>query len=191
MGVGESLLRELETVRGNLIGNLSGLDERAARLPRTPTGTNLAGLVKHCCFIEHGYLVACVGRDAVPGVAEPDFDADPNADLYLAAGESVAGVLELYARVGEAVRASVEALPLDAPGRVPWWGDRGETTLGHLLVHTLGDLAQHAGQADILREQADGTVGLRSPGDNIGEPADGWEAHVARLTTLAEQAGRA
>ncbi|WGT48517.1 DinB family protein [Tessaracoccus lacteus] len=188
MGVGESLLRELEVVRGNLIGKLAGLDERAARLPRTPTGTNLAGLVKHCCFIEHGYLVTCVGRDAVRGIVEPDFDADPNADLYLAADETVAWVLELYERVGEAVRASVAALPLDAPGHVPWWGDRGATTLGHLLVHTLGDLAQHAGQADILRELADGTVGLRSPGDNIGEPADGWEAHVSRLTALAERA---
>ena len=29
MGVGESLLRELEVVRGNLIGKLAGLDERA------------------------------------------------------------------------------------------------------------------------------------------------------------------
>lgn len=95
-------------------------------------------------------------------------------------------MLERYAQVGEAVRTSVTQLPADAPATVPWWGDKGATTLGRLLIHTFGDVAQHAGQADILREQIDGVVGLRSPGDNMGVPAAGWDDHVAKLTALAD-----
>lgn len=181
-------LRYLEGVRAQLLGKLDGLDERSAGWPRTPTGTNLAGLVKHCCFVEHGYLVLCVGREPVAGVIEPDFDADPNADLYLTADENVAWLRDLYGRVGKAVRESVTELGPDAPAQVPWWGDEGATTLGRLLVHTFGDVTQHCGHADILRELTDGSVGLRSPGDNVGIPADGFQAHVARLQAIAAQA---
>jgi hypothetical protein len=30
---------------------LDGLSERDPRMPRTPTGTNLAGIVKHCANV--------------------------------------------------------------------------------------------------------------------------------------------
>lgn len=52
-------------------------------------------------------------------------------------------------------------------------------------MHTLADLAQHTGQADILREQVDGSVGWREPGDNVPDGYD-WPGYVARLTRLAE-----
>ena len=57
MEIKESLIRYLAGVRTALIGKAEGLSERDARSPRTATGTNLAGLVKHCAMIEHGYLV--------------------------------------------------------------------------------------------------------------------------------------
>lgn len=54
-----------------------------------------------------------------------------------------------------------------------------------ILVHNVNDLAQHNGQADILREEVDGSVGWRQPGDNIPDGYD-WPEYVARLTGLAE-----
>lgn len=80
---------------------------------------------------------------------------------------------------------TVELLDLDAVGRVPHWGDE-PVTLHWILLHILSDLTQHAGQADILREQVDGEVGLRQPGDNLPDGYD-WPAYVAKLTTLAER----
>src|SRR5262249_33520757 len=38
----------LRSSRDDLIWKLDGLGERDARLPRTPTGNNLLGIVKHC-----------------------------------------------------------------------------------------------------------------------------------------------
>lgn len=42
----------LRRQRAALLQKLEGLNERDARLPRTPTGTNLLGLVKHAAVIE-------------------------------------------------------------------------------------------------------------------------------------------
>lgn len=54
-----------------------------------------------------------------------------------------------------------EALVFDATGLVPWWPeDRREPTLHAVAVHVLADLHRHAGDADILREQIDGGVGM-------------------------------
>jgi hypothetical protein len=57
-------------------------------------------------------------------------------------------------------------------------------TLQQILVHVVSDLARHAGHADILREQVDGAVGLRRPGDNI--PDVDWPSYVDKLTALAD-----
>jgi hypothetical protein len=48
---------------------------------------------------------------------------------------------------------------------------------------------RHAGQADILREQVDGAVGLRRGADNL-PPADEtwWRDYRARLEEAARQA---
>ena len=57
----------LQDARDALLWKLDGLDERALRLPRTPTGTNLLGLVKHAAGVEIGYFGECFGRD-FPGL---------------------------------------------------------------------------------------------------------------------------
>lgn len=46
----------------------------------------------------------------------------------------------------------MDALDLDAPGRVLWWGG-AEVTPHQILVHVLAETNRHAGHADILREQ--------------------------------------
>lgn len=186
MDISADLARRLHEAREALLWKLDGLGERDLRLPRTPTGTNLLGLVKHCAIIEHGYFGTSLGRD--PGFAVPDYDydADPNADLYATPDEPSASVIDLYRRVGAYVDATLAELPLDAPARVPWWGDAGETTLGRLLVHVFGDVSRHAGQADIIRESIDGAAGHAEDRPFVNPPVDGWDAHVRRLTAIAD-----
>lgn len=48
------LHEQLKAQRAALFGKLDGLSERAARMPRTPTGTNLLGLLKHAAAAELG-----------------------------------------------------------------------------------------------------------------------------------------
>jgi hypothetical protein len=52
---------------------------------------------------------------------------------------------------------TIAALDLDAPGHVPHWAEgHQDTTLGVLLIRMLAETSQHAGHADIVREQLDG-----------------------------------
>ena len=188
MDTKEALVRYLTEERTALLSKLDGLSERDARLPRTPTGTNLVGIVKHCMNIEYLYFGPTFGRtidDPTGLVPEDIYETDPQADWYATADETVAGILDTYRRVQAFCEETFAELPLDAPGRVPWWGaDRGGVTLGRILVHVLVDIARHAGHADILREEVDGAVGYRSAGDNI--PELDFPAYVAKLTALAD-----
>jgi len=177
----------LRTQRTALASKLEGLDEYDARRPLTPTGTNLLGIVKHVASIQLGYLGDCFGRPS--GIPLPwfDDDAQDDDDLWVPASESRADVLDLLRRSSEHADATVEALPLDAVGEVPWWSqDRRHPSLHAVLVHLLVDVARHTGQADVLREGIDGAVGYAPGNDNMSaRDAAGWAGHHARVEAAA------
>lgn len=186
----DALLRYLRAAREAVLWKTEGLSERDLRLPRTPTGTSLIGIVKHCLNIEAGYFGPTFGRtppmaaELIPFAA---YETDPQVDWYATEEETAAGLVDLYRRVGEYVDATVEELPLDTLGRVPWWPpDRAEVTLHRIVVHVIEDVSRHAGQADVLREQLDGAIGLNPANSNLPDGYD-WPAYVARLTSLAER----
>jgi hypothetical protein len=179
----------LQMNREALLWKLEGVSERDLRMPRTPTGLNLLGIVKHMANVELGYFGDTFER-AWPTpeerVSEEAFGADLQADWYSTPDESAAGLVDLYRRVWAFADATIAELPLNAKGRVPWWpADRQEATLGRIVVHVLTDLARHAGQADILREGIDGAAGLRADSSNL--PEQDWAAYVGRLTEIADR----
>jgi hypothetical protein len=183
-----TLKQYLTDRREALISKVEGLSEREARMPRTPTGTNLLGIIKHVTNVEAGYLGLTFDRPfPEPGllVSENDFDADPQIDWYATEDETVAGVVGLYRRVIAHGNETIDTLDLDSIGHVRHWGNE-EVTLHQIMVHLLVDLAGHGGQADILREMVDGSVGWRRPGDNVPDAYD-WPAYVAKLTAIAER----
>lgn len=45
----------------------------------------------------------------------------PQADWYATENETLDGLVDLYRRVWAFVDETIDSLPLDAPGRVPWW----------------------------------------------------------------------
>lgn len=82
-----ALHRQLKFQREALLWKVEGLGERDLRLPRTHTGTNLLGLVKHCLGVEHEYFVTCFGRSSGLTLPEVDYELDPNSDLYATEAE--------------------------------------------------------------------------------------------------------
>ena len=185
----ETLLRYLRTQRTSLLSKLDGLGEYDIRRPMTGTGTNLLGLVKHVASVEVGYLGEVFGRPAeveLPWFAD---DAEPNADLWAAADETRESIVALHHLSAAHAEATVEALPLDAIGDVPWWGDKHRVTLHQILVHMCVETARHAGHADIVRELIDGSVGSRRGDPNIPELGpEGWSAYRAQLEEIARAA---
>jgi uncharacterized damage-inducible protein DinB len=154
------------------------------------TGTNLLGLVKHVASVEAGYLGATFGRPFAEPLPWFDDGAEPNADMWATASESREQIVGLYRRVWAHSDATIETLPLDAVGHVPWWPeDRSEVTLHRILVHMIAETDRHAGHADILRELIDGAAGLRDGNDNLAPGDDAWWAEYrARLEGAARKA---
>ncbi|MEV4702419.1 DinB family protein [Actinoplanes sp. NPDC049316] len=178
----------LRATRDDLIWKVDGLSERAARLPRTSTGNNLLGVLKHCLNVEAGYFGPTFGREfPTPEELVPleAFDEDPQADWYASEHETKDGLIDLYRRVGVFADQTIEQLPLDAPGRVPWWPE-GRVTLHRIVIHVTCDLARHAGHADIMREQHDAAIGLRRENTNVPDGYD-WPGYVTKLTEIADR----
>ncbi len=189
------LLRYLQDARDALVWKLDGLSEYDVRRPLTPTGTNLLGLVKHVAAVELGYFGDTFGRPFFDKEPPPPRwyteDTEPNADMWATADESREEIVGLYRRAWEHSNATIEALPLDATGHVPWWPEeRREVTLHHILVRVISDSQRHAGHADIVRELIDGSVGY-GEGKSDLPPVDEawWESHRRRLERVAREAG--
>lgn len=180
----ETLRRYLASGFRALRWKLDGLPECDLRRPLVPTGTNLLGIVKHVAAVSSEYFGVVFERpSAVPAFG---FD-EPNIDMWATAEESSEYIVGLLDSAAAEADATLAALPLDAPGHVPWWGDNADATLQQVAVHMVAELHRHTGQADIVRELIDGQAGLGPSHGNLpDEDADWWASYRARLQAVAD-----
>lgn len=188
----ETLKRYLQQSREALLWKLDGVSERDMRWPMTSTGTNLLGIVKHVASVEIGYFGDIFGRpsgEALPWLAD---DAPDNADMWATATESREGIIALYHRSWAHSDRTIDELPLDAPGVVPWWPPQSrDVTLHQILVHMIAETARHAGHADIVRELIDGQAGARADNSNLPEHDTAWwTEYVTTLQRVAEESAQ-
>ena len=135
----------LEEYRMSLHGSLDGLTEEEARVRLVPSKTTLLGLVKHVTYVEGVWFDQAVnGRS----YAEIGIPTTPDRSFTLTKDDTIASVQAAHRQRCERSRRTMAALSLDGfvdgRGRRPVWA---------LQLQVLRELAQHAGHADILREQ--------------------------------------
>ena len=183
------LHRYLTNAQRALLWKLEGLSEYDQRRPLVATGTNLLGLVKHTAAVASEYFGWVLGRPFPDDPIVAGLEGGPdNADMWATADESADAIVDLYRRVWQHADATIETLALDAPGHVPWWGERGDTTLATLMVHMIAEMNRHAGHADVVRELIDGTVGLRADNGNLPDhDAAWWADYRVQLESVAAQ----
>jgi uncharacterized damage-inducible protein DinB len=182
----EHLHDHLRWVRESLVWKLDGLSEYDVRRPLTSTGTNLLGLVKHLAVWESRYFGEVFGRPFPEPLPRWDDEAANDAAFWATEHETRDEIVGLSQRVWQHTDATINALPIDAPGYVPWWDDH--VKLFNIMVHMLSDTTRHAGHADILREQLDGAVGMTAKSAPLhGHDSAFWETRRATI----EQAARA
>ena len=175
---------QLRRIRQALVWKLDGLSEYDIRRPLTVTGTNLLGLVKHMATVEAWYFGEVFARPSpVPLGRWQDADG---SDLWVTPDETREQIVDFYQRAWEHADATINELPLDAPGHVPWWS-RPEVKLFNVMVHVLQETARHAGQADILREQIDGRTGVAAEYEEQIDTA-AREAYRANVEWAAHEA---
>lgn len=183
----EYLHDDLRWARSSLLAKLDGLSEYDVRRPLTRSGTNLLGLVKHLALCEARYFGTIFDRpypEPIPNFDDPGFE---NRDhLWVTEVEARADIIDRYRRACEHADASIDALPADAPGYVPWW-PRPDVKLFNVLVHVLTETNRHLGHADILREGLDGGVGSDPTPLSPQDEAD-WARHRARVERAARSA---
>jgi uncharacterized damage-inducible protein DinB len=174
------LHEDLQWVRQSVLDKLDGLSEYDVRRPLTRTGTNLLGLIKHLTLSEAVYLGDLFNRpfpERHPRFDDPDYR---NRDwLWARETESRTDIVNAYRRVWQHADATIQALPIDASGHVPWW-PQPEVKLFNVMVHVLTETSRHAGHADILREQVNDMAGSAEP-----DEMDDWKAHRQRIEEAA------
>ncbi|MFE2109500.1 DinB family protein [Kitasatospora sp. NPDC059463] len=141
-------------------------DEQAALRP-TVSELCLGGLIKHVASVERawaGFILE--GPSAMPDFANPtQEDLARRADVFrMLPGETLAGVLAAYEEVADRTDAVVAALPdLDVSQPLPvapWFEPGARWSARKVLLQIIGETAQHAGHADILRESLDGAKSM-------------------------------
>lgn len=180
----------LQSARDAVVWKLGGLSEYDIRRPLTPTGTNLLGLVKHLAGVELGYFGDTFGRPADLPLPWSGHEDEPNIDMWASPAESREQIVGLYRLAWAHADTTISDLPLDAAGRVPWWGERGEVSLHQILVHVIAETNRHAGHADIVRELIDGAAGLRDTNSNLPDgDAAWWASYREQVEQAAREAG--
>jgi hypothetical protein len=179
---------DLREIREAVLWKLDGLSEYDIRRPLTPTGTNLLGLIKHLATWEARYFGDVFNRPFPEPLPRWDDEAASGTDLWVTEHETRDEIIDFYRRVSEHSDATINALPIDAPGYVPWW-PRPDVKLFNILVHILSETHRHAGHADILREQLDGAVGASPQYASLPEyDAAEWENLRAKIERAARAA---
>lgn len=135
----------LDEYRSALRTSLEGLTEEQARLQLVPSKTTLLGLLKHVTYVEGVWFdQAVTGRTYQQiGIA-----STPDRSFTLGSSDTIESVREAHSRRCDASRSAMATLKLDDSV-----DGRGESTVWALYLQVLRELAQHAGHADILREQ--------------------------------------
>ena len=133
--------------------SLDDLTEEEARRRLVPSKTTLLGLVKHASFVEGVWFdQAVTGRS----YGEIGIAATVDGSFSLGKGDSISTVQAAYRERWETSRRNLAGLRSDAVVE-----GRGARPVWALQLQVLRELAQHAGHADILREQI---LASRSPG---------------------------
>lgn len=145
-----TLLTFLDYLRDAVAAKAEGAGEESVRVAGVPSGTSVLGLVRHLTAVEFNWFVwAYAGADTRQREDAPQPDpAEPAEGVVGAYREAVARSNAIIGACDDLARPGARSLRETPPPSMRW-----------ILVHMIEETARHAGHADILREQLDGSVG--------------------------------
>ncbi|QYX79218.1 DinB family protein [Streptomyces akebiae] len=161
------LLEALDKHRGFLRLTTRELTDEQAGRRTTVSELCLGGLIKHVTAMEHNWVEFIrIGTSAMPDfTAMTEDDWARRADEFrMLPGETLADVLDAYERTAARTTEVVAALPdlsVSHPlPKAPWFEGEASWSARRVLMHIIGETAQHSGHADILREALDGAKSM-------------------------------
>jgi uncharacterized damage-inducible protein DinB len=143
----------LDLYRDIMVAKVAGLSMEAARRRLVPSSTTLAGLIKHLASVEREWFRGILGQrpaeEVGVRVTDDGWGIDPD--------ETVDDLVADYRRACDESRGVAARFALE--DSVPM-SRLGQVSLRWIYVHLIEETARHAGHADILREQTDGSTGF-------------------------------
>jgi len=135
----------IDEYRAVLHDSLEGLSEEEARRRLVPSKTTLLGLVKHANYVEGVWFDQAVTGRSYGGIGIP---RTVDSSFAVRKDDTIETVQAEYRKRWETSTTNLAGRPsdevVDGRGQRPVWA---------LQLQVLRELAQHAGHADILREQ--------------------------------------
>jgi hypothetical protein len=143
----DALMSALESLRAGVLAKVASINDADARRSTVPSGTNLAGLVQHLTFVESKWFEQIVaGRKPSRCKRTMQVDASMSLSaLRTAYRDACSTSNAIVAEIGDS------AAPLANGGK--------QNDLRSAILAVISETARHAGHADIIREQIDGTTG--------------------------------
>ncbi|MEU8897639.1 DUF664 domain-containing protein [Nocardia sp. NPDC048505] len=152
----EDLIAMLAEERELFKITLRGIDDTQARKRTTVSELTLGGLLHHLISNERHWTTVIAERDENAELDVSRFDGE----YVMAPEETVAGLLATYDEVAAATAElirTVDSLDTSIPTPTnPWVEGRIWQSVRYTLLHILREVSQHAGHADIIREELDG-----------------------------------
>lgn len=157
----------LSDQRNTFMIPLRNLSDEQAKTHSTASALTLASLVKHVTTTE---------RHWVESILSPD----ENAVFDMAAGneshavhddetiEVLVAAFHANAKVTDAALAGIDLDALIPLPMAPWQPERERWTARRILLHVIGEISQHSGHADIIREALDGANTTYTMGSDSG-----------------------
>jgi uncharacterized damage-inducible protein DinB len=137
-------------------------DEQAAQRT-TVSALCVGGAIKHVTQTERQWIQFIVDGPSAMAWDESDMGAYMDGFRMLE-GETLAGLLADYDQVAQHTDDLIRSLPdLDASHplpEAPWFEKGASWSARQTLLHVIGETAQHAGHADIIRESLDGAKSM-------------------------------
>ena len=146
----DTALAFLSFARHCVLKKADGLSEEQLRRILVDSGTSILGLIQHLAEAERYWFCHHLAGAA--------WDPERENGMTVPADRSAPDVLQDYR---EAIENSDRAIrdAGDPEARFVVAVDRNRHTLRWVMAHMTSETARHAGHADILREQLDGTTG--------------------------------
>jgi uncharacterized damage-inducible protein DinB len=148
VGEKETLVAFLDYLRDSIIRKASDIDESDARRPMVESGTSLLWLVKHLASVEQGWFQRGFAGFDVERLGDTVTEDEDRDALIQAYRDAIARSNEITEDAESLDQLMAKAKSEDKRFSLRW-----------ILVHMVEETARHAGHADIIREQLDGSVG--------------------------------
>ena len=146
----DTALAFLSFARHCVLKKADGLSEDQLRRALVDSGTSILGVVQHLAEVERYWF----GHHLAGAAWDPGLEHGMTIPADRSAGDVLA---DYQAAIADSDRAICAAGSPEVRFAIPVDGNRH--TLRWVMAHMTSETARHAGHADILREQLDGTTG--------------------------------